>query len=107
MAGRKLLELGLVERGPPSKVAACEGSDSWEKWAAFCETTSSRGALFGGLEASTRLDRGRWLCASLALQSLVVGGLVWQSMTAETEPPAPRMVKAFLTVAPLVTWKIG
>ena len=101
MAGRKLLTLGLVDRGAPVNVATSEASGSWEKWEAFRETTSAQGALFVGLEASARPHRGRWLCASLALQALVVLALVWQSMTAETELPTPRMVKVFLTVAPM------
>ena len=101
MAGRKLLTLGLVERTTPLTSITLEESDSWEKWEAFRETTCSQDALFDGLEACARPHRGRWICASLALQSLVILGLVWQSMTAETELPAPRMVKAFLTVAPM------
>ena len=101
MAGRKLLTLGLIDRGAPVNVTTSDASGSWEKWEAFRDTTSAQGALFVGLEASARPHRGRWLCASLALQALVVLGLVWQSMTAETELPAPRMVRAFLTVAPM------
>ena len=103
MAGRKLLTLGLIDRGAPVNVTTSEASRSWKKWEAFRETTSAQGALFVGLEASAAAHRGRWLCASLALQALVVLALVWQSMTAETELPAPRMVRAFLTVAPMKT----
>lgn len=93
MTGREFLTLNLVDRRAPSADLDENTGIPW--------TGASGDALFAVPCEHARPKRLRWLCLSLTLQALVVGFLVFRSVTAESELPAPRVVKTFLTVAPM------
>ena len=93
MTGRDLITLNLVDRHAPSTDLEENTSTSWRG--------ASNEDLFADPCDRTRPKRLRSLCVSLAFQALVVGFWVLHSVTAESELPAPRVVKTFMIVAPL------
>jgi len=93
MTGREFITLNLVDRPAPSPDLYENAGIPW--------IGASNDALFAAPLERTRPQRLRWLCLSLALQALVVGFLVLRSVTAESELPAPRLVKTFLAVTPM------
>ncbi len=93
MTGRELITLNLVDRHAHSTDLEENTSTSWRG--------ASNEDLFADPCDRTRPKRLRWLCVSLAFQALVVGFWVLRSVTAESELPAPRVVKTFMMVAPL------
>ena len=92
MTGRDLITLNLVDRHPPSADLEENTSTSW--------IGASNEDLFTDPYDCTRPKRFRWLCLSLAFQTLVVGLWILHSVTAESELPAPRFVKTFRALAP-------
>ena len=87
-----MITLNLVDRPAPSADLEEHTSTSW--------IGASNEELFADPYDCTRPTRFRWLCLSLAFQTLIVGCWILHSVTAESELPAPRFVKTFIALAP-------